>query len=345
MLADYDYIFQSYDPLVKELNELFALEAEGDTAPAAAPAGDTAAGTPTENTNVKDLNVNAKQQAKKDSNENPNATAENKKKKDENFFDTIDKYIDKIIKALTTLTTKLSNRLAYSLNADAGFEKALIKQENTVKPLDNVTVTTFEYKLTDSMNKQVKQFLDTTKSVMEWFSKAPSPSSNTTTSNNADLIQNIERSSKGDAWEHIIQSISIIPKDKNITSPEKFSEYLIQEFRGDKKRLNFPGGANISKYRNISLSTKTYSPMIKNWIESAKKIKDAASQFDSKHKLNTSQMSPTEDEKYKEKIRRNIGLVANLFTGYSRIANQYFEMRLEYSRNYQIILRNFYGFN
>jgi len=353
MLSEYDYISQPYDSILKEVYNTLALEAEGDSAPAATATvqttqatTDNTGGTPTNNTNVKDLNVNAKQQAKKDSNSDPNATAENKKKKDENFFNSIDKFIDKIIKALTVLTTKLSNRLSYSLNSDASFEKALNAQMTKVKPLDNVTVTTFEYHLDGTINKQITAFLNTVRSVMEWEAKAPAQSTNTapSTASNADLIQNIERSSNDDAWLQIFQSIPIIPKDKNITNPDKFADYLIKEFRKDKVRMNFKGGANIPKYRAIATSMKQYSTNIKNWIESAKKIKEGAEKFDSKHKMNTSQLSPQDDLEYKEKIKKRIGLVANLFSGYSRITNQYFEMRLEYSRNYQIILKAFYGF-
>ena len=122
-----------------------------------------------------------------------------------------------------------------------------------------------------------------------------------------------------------------------IDSIPLFIKYLVTRYRGEKKEFLYRD-TQLQQIEANALSTKELAGRCNGYMKSAQdaymKIKTL------EHKISRT----SSDEKELNLIASNAAKAATLYNAYATLVHSYYELKLEQSLNYRIILRKFYQF-
>lgn len=252
-----------------------------------------------------------------------------------NLFNRVLERVKKLIKKIGAmfdeLKRKLMNRLRLLDETDKGFFSIYKKRKSMVKPLSSVKVISYEYN-----NQVLDRILNTMLSeTAACFDKLRAIEG--TTNGNA-RISEIINAPQGKMVEVLIAPYAKNAKDGQPTSIPELVKYLVTQYRGEKKEIVYQEADISSKLEPAAMSTKdlanTCNGFLKKAQEAYNKVKPMEYQI-GKNKT---------DEKVLKLIASNTAKAATLYNAYSAMVHAYYELKLEQSLNYRIILKKFYQF-
>lgn len=237
--------------------------------------------------------------------------------------------IKKIGEILSGLKLKIQNRLRTLMETDKGFYKLYYKRKSMIKPYKNISVISYKYNnaaIEQPLNKvfsEILMCLDKLRAVEG-------------TSNTNERISTILESGTGNIIETLLEPYV---KDSDIpvkTIPD-FIKYLVQKFRGEKKELVY-SDTQLGAIEANALSTKSISDMCNKYL------KDAQGAYDKIRALEYQISRTSSDDKVISLISANAAKASVLYNAYSALVSAYYELKVEESLNYRIILKRFYQF-
>ena len=347
--ADYNSIIYAYEAMAAEIDEIAngdlrpAMEADtpapaaGATTTAAATANGaatpTGASTPNTTTGRGTTNAGANKpdeiNAKKavtDTVKPEEKSNANKMSKYQKAVTKLKEFIKKIGALLENLRRTLTNRFKLMIESDRGFQKLYIRQKQTIKPYDRVSVINYAYdnaKLEQPM-KGLMNDMKNTLSALTMTNPGSTPSGR---------VSEILEAEQGHMLEALFKPYTRDAKDP-ILSGAEFVKYMVNSYRGEKAERIYSSDQLGAIERN-AMSSREISNQCNAYL------RDCEALF---HKVRAmeNQLSPQAEEKEIEMVQRNAQKASVLYNTYNAIVHMYYEVRLEQSMNYRIILKKFY---
>ena len=244
------------------------------------------------------------------------------------IIERVKKLIRVIISAFDAMKRKLSNRLRLMMESDKGFYTLYYKNKSMIKPLKNVQVISYQYidqVLDGPMNKLLSEIVLTLDKLRAIEG----------TSNNNARISDIIAAPQEKTLEVLFSPY--IDKGQQISSASEFIKYIVGRYRGEKKTIVY-NDTQLPQIEARALSTKKLSAIFNGYLrtagEAANKVKVLENQI-RRH---------SQSEKEINIIAKNAAKASMLYNTYSALVHAYYEIKLEQSLNYRIILKKFYQF-
>ncbi len=235
--------------------------------------------------------------------------------------------IKKIGEMLSSLMRKVQNRLRLLNETDKGFFNMYYKRKSMVKPYKAVKVITYTYnnsilsntleRLVPEINLCLKKF-----KLMEG------------TTNNNGRVSDIISSNSKEMLEKLYEPYC---KGTKVSNTQEFIKYIVSQFRGEKKELVYKE-SDLPKIEQYALSTKQISTKCNNYIKIAQESYNEIKAIEYVVGKNS------KDTKVLQLISNNTMKAATLYNALTTIIKAYYELCLEQSLNYRIILKKFYQF-
>ena len=237
--------------------------------------------------------------------------------------------IRKISNMFNQLSRKLSNRLRLMAQTDKGFYSLYNKRKAMVKPHPSIQVITYQYR-NDVLDRPIQKLMDETVACLDKLRAANG------TVNGSSRISEILNASQGKIIEVLLAPYA---KDSDIpvTTIDGYVKYLVKAYRGEKKEIVYRD-TQLGEIEKYALSTNEIANRSNQYLSKAKEAY-------SKLKGLEYQISRTSasDEVIKL-VAANASKAAVLYNAFSALIHAYYELKLEQSLNYRIILRKFYQF-
>ena len=237
--------------------------------------------------------------------------------------------IKKIFSMFESLKRKLSNRFRLLGETDKGFFNMYYRRKSMVKPYKNVKVISYEYnnqfldRRADKLMSEITGCLDKLRAIKG------------TTNINARLSE-IITAPQGKVIE-VLLSPYIESGDAPVTTMESFIKYIVSKYRGDKKEIVY-NDTQLPQIEANALSTKAIASKCNNYLNSAQESYNKLKTLE--HQISRT----TDDEKVTKLISSNAAKAATLYNAYTTFLSAFYELKLEQSLNYRIILKKFYQF-
>lgn len=245
------------------------------------------------------------------------------------LIEQVKKLIQKILGMYDSFKRKLTNRLRLLGETDKGFYNLYYKKKSMIKPYKNVKVITYEYKnqmLTNQMEKilsEITMCLDKLRAIKG------------TTNSNA-RISEILNAPKGETITVLLEPY-VDSSDIKVDSMSSYIKYLVSKYRGNKKEIVFTG-SQLPIIEANALSTKAIADKCNAYLKSAQvsynKLKELEYQIS----------RTSANEEVNKLVMSNTSKAAMIYNAYVTLVEAYYELRLEQSLNYRIILKKFYQF-
>ena len=237
--------------------------------------------------------------------------------------------IKKIGEILSALKLKMQNRLRTLLETDKGFYKLYYKRKSMIKPYKNVRVISYKYNNAAIEQPMYKVFGE----ILLCLDKLRAVEG---TTNMNQRISAILESGNGKIIETLLEPYVKSSEIPVRTIPD-FIKYLVQQFRGEKQELVY-SDTQLGAIEANALSTKDISDKCNKYL------KDAQSAYDKIRTLEYQIGKSASDEKVISLISANAAKASILYNAYSALVSALYELKVEESLNYRIILKKFYQF-
>jgi hypothetical protein len=122
-----------------------------------------------------------------------------------------------------------------------------------------------------------------------------------------------------------------------VVSIGDFVKYLVEKYRGEKKELIYRD-TQLPQIEANALSAKELGRKCDGYLKKAQEAYNKLKTLEYQISRNTN------DDKIVKLVTANAGKAATLYNAYDALINAYYELKLEQSRNYRIILKKFYQF-
>ena len=113
--------------------------------------------------------------------------------------------------------------------------------------------------------------------------------------------------------------------------------YIVGKYRGDKKELVYKD-TEIPRIEQLAVKTEKIRTKCNSYLNTAKESYNQVKSL--RYLINRN----SGNEKVIKLITSNTAKAAELYNAYSALISTYFELKLEESLNYRLILRKFYQF-
>lgn len=238
-------------------------------------------------------------------------------------------FIRKIGEIFEGLKRKLSNRLRTLAETDKGFYSLYYKRKSMVKPYQKVRVISYQYN-NSAMDQPIEKIMNETVRCLEKLRAIEG------TSNGDSRISEIINANQGNVIEVLLAPYA---KDSDIpvTSVPEFIRYIVSKFRGEKKELVY-SDTQLNNIEANALSTKELASKCNGYLNAAQQAFNKIKGLE--YQINRSSADP----KVANLVATNAAKAATLYNAYSALINAYYELKLEQSLNYRIILKKFYQF-
>jgi len=237
--------------------------------------------------------------------------------------------IKKIFEIFDSLKRKLSNRLRLLAETDKGFFNLYYRRKSMIKPYDRVKVITYQYN-DNFLDMRIEKIMSETITCLDKLRAV-----NGTTNGNS-RISEIINAPQGKTIE-VLLSPYIDSGDAPINTIPNFVKYIVSKYRGDKKEIIF-NNSQLPQIEAGALSTKQIANKCNSYLESAQssynKIKTLEQQI---------RRTSESDEEIKL-VMSNASKAATIYNAYSALLQAYYELKIEQSLNYRVILKKFYQF-
>ncbi len=237
--------------------------------------------------------------------------------------------IKKIGAMFEGLKRKLTNRLRIMSQTDKGFANLYNKRKSMIKPYKNVRIISYQYNnkiLEDTIQNILKETLIC-------FDKLRVIKG--TTNNNA-RISEILDTSNGKIVEVLLQ-----PYTKDADTPMNtvplFIRYIVDKYRGEKKELVYVD-TQLSQIESNALSTQAIANRCNGYLREAQEAYNKLKSLE--YQINRTSTDP----EVTKLVASNAAKAATLYNAFTALINAYYELKLEQSLNYRIILKKFYQF-
>ena len=344
--ADYNSIIYAYEAFEKELWEIDgydpAVEAEtgggsgtvGATTAAAATGTSTQTST-TSGTASAATGLNANGSKPDEINAKAAATSQVKPqeqdsaKKQEKFqkaLEAVRNFMKKIATLLQQAKRWIESRIRAMQGNDRSFQNQYEKQRQLVKPHHEVVVINYSYnnaKLEDPMKGLMKDMQDCLRTLA--FTNGAT--------NASGRVSEIINAPQGKMLEKLFEPYSRNAQDP-VTSATLFIRHLLIEYRGEKAERKY-NESQIPAIEKNAMATADITGRCQAYLNDCTRLFNNVKQLEK-------QLTPNTDEKVITMVKENARKAAVLYNSYSSLIHMYFEVRLEQSMNYRIILKRFY---
>lgn len=339
MKAEYNsllYAYESnYNEILSILNYDIALEAEGgpttpqssNPAPTStsstASTGNKAPGADRQSAQT----ANNSKLATSNTSKNP-SQAESQVNKIANankIRDKIRKLLEQIGQIIRNFSLKLQNRIRLLNQTDKGFAKMYYSRKAMVKPYEQTKVISYAYN-NSFIDSIINKLMGEISSSLDKLRLAG-------TSNASGRISEIVSANQS---EIIKVLISPYVKNDSIDTIPRFTKYITDNFRGEKKELVYRA-AQLPLIEKYALSTKDVITRCEVYQKSVTASYNRIKNIEY-------QIRRSDDTQLQNMMVQNITKATLLFNAYTTILHLYFELKLEESLNYRELLKRFYQF-
>ena len=354
--ADYNtliYSFEAFERIIEEIdNELSpAFEADNTqtagsgvtnptSAPAAAstvttstPTGTSAAATGQNANGTKPTEINAKAAVTKSVNdadptkEKKKETPGEKEEKKTKIIEAIKKFIRIIGEILDKFQRWFMNRLRAFSGLDRAFFQAYNRQKGLVKPLNQIEVISYSY-FNERLETIIKGFVADVRNCLKALSFV-----NESSVNPNPRVSEIINAEQGQMIPTLLK-----PYIKNyqyeVTNATSFIKYLVTYYRGSKEKRTYHQ-TDIPAIERNAISNTAIRQACTGYLNSARGDYNTLKALESKIPAGT-------DDKTVKFIKENLRKASVIFNTFCAVIKGYYELRVEQSMNYRIILKKFY---
>lgn len=238
--------------------------------------------------------------------------------------------IKKIGDMFEALRRKLSNRLRLLGETDKGFAKLYYKQKSMIKPYKTIKVVSYAY-INQVLDAPIDKLLRETSMCLDKLRAIEG------TTNGSSRISDILNAPQGKIIEVLLEPYVDGNSKGTISSINDFIKYLVEKYRGEKKELVYHD-TQLPQIESIALSTKDLSAKCNTYLKSAQEAYNKLKVLEYQVSRNST------DEKVIKLVTANAAKAATLYNAFSALIHSYYELKLEQSLNYRIILKKFYQF-
>lgn len=260
------------------------------------------------------------------SNANLNNT-ENSPANTNRIMDMIKKVIDNLMSLVKKAMLTLRNRLKKVMMTDQGYKAKLRERERSVKPLQSVKITSYQY-LDEYLNTFTARLKTTVNRLLTEIERCSDPK------NPVPPKDKILQLSQDKVVSGMLQEVT---KKEDITEVNALFAHLQKMYRGDKRETVY----RASDLPNIMKLAEEY-PAIQAQLT---KHLDDASRFVNRMEAHSKLLrsSGITDAQRKDFLTNN-NKATKIFNAYKSILEYVFELRVEKAMNYRIIVQKFYQF-
>ena len=323
---DYQLILDSYQEMVALEHELcgndtdIALEAEGSEG-SSTQAADNVINTGNPNNSQSKDGTGFRNTGDKVS-----SLADKAKNLASNIGEVIQKLIEHIKMMIDKAIMILKNRLKKMMMTDQGFKNKLRERERTIKPIPSLNITSYRYLDTflNSMIAKLKQNVDKSLATILKSSDV----------HKMTPLEGYLGKSPSEVVPAILQEVS--GKSDIATVPE-FVNYLQTMYRGKKmtttyREADLPNLIKMAEdHREINLQISKYLVEGNTFLQN---IKTRATAF----------KNLSVDENIRKEFKNNVQKASAIFSAYHSILSYIYELKVEKSINYRVIVQKFYRF-
>lgn len=238
--------------------------------------------------------------------------------------------IRKIGEIFQSLSRKLTNRLRLLGQTDKGFSKLYYKRKSMIKPYKSVQVISYAY-VNQVLDRPMEKIIQETLMCLDKLRAVEG------TTNSNSRVSEIINAPQGKIIEVLLEPYVDSQSKGNVATVKDFIRYMVEKYRGDKKEIIYHD-TQIPQIESNALSTKALATWCNKYIISAKEAYTKLKTLEYQVSRNST------DEKVVKLVTSNAGKAATLYNGLSALIHAYYELKLEQSLNYRIILRKFYQF-
>ena len=122
--------------------------------------------------------------------------------------------------------------------------------------------------------------------------------------------------------------------DNPVTSGPEFIRYMVNLYRGPKEERTYQS-SQLNAIEQNAMTTGQIQGRCNQYVKECQEIYNRIRNL-------PKQLNPDTDEKTVTLVKENARKAAVLYNAYNSIIHMYFEVKLEQSMNYRIILKKFY---
>ena len=238
--------------------------------------------------------------------------------------------IKKIGQIFEALKRKLSNRLRLLGETDKGFYKLYYKRKSMIKPYPNVRLVSYTYN-NQVLDRPIEKLMQETTLCLDKLRAIEG------TTNSNSRISEIINAPQGKIIEVLLEPYVDSNSKGAIASINDFIKYLVEKYRGEKKELVYRD-TQLPQIEASALSTKDIASKCNSYLSSAQEAYNKLKVLEYQVSRNST------DEKVVKLVTANAAKAATLYNAFSALIHAYYELKLEQSLNYRIILKKFYQF-
>lgn len=243
----------------------------------------------------------------------------------------VSKLVQKITDIIGQFIQKVSSRLKLFLETDKGFTDKYLKQKSIAKPLQNVKVMSYTYNANVLNQIMTKITADISHALTSLATYAQTGAQNFSARDREILGEGAKLNYAG--------LFGAYTKDPNVTSPADFVKWTITKFRGEKKNIMY-NVSQIATIEQLARNSKELRVLSSDHITKARLLLNRIKAFtDRAKRLARAQGIGKEGI---QQLLDNVNKATKLFNIYASICNAYYEMQLEMTLNYRVILKKFY---
>lgn len=347
--ADYNSIIYDYLAIEAEIAQIdadsyeAAMEADGPTGATTTTTTTTTVtqgtGAPTQGARAqvtgtgdngqKAAEINASAAAKSAVKDQPTDANKNVEKvtKFQKAVTAVKEFIKKIGDILENIKRWIQNRLRSLMVNDRSFNNQYQQRKRMVKPLDTVTVVNYGYE-----NNKLERPFRGLMGDLEATLRALSLANATEPTGRASEIINAPQ---GEMLKVLFKPYSD-GAETEVSSAPLMVKHLVNTYRSEKRERTYQQ-SDIPAIERNAMSTAEIRNRCNSYINSCTQLYTAIRNLEK-------ELRPDADEKVISTVRENARKASVLYNTYNSMVHAYFELRLEQSMNYRIILKRFYQF-
>jgi hypothetical protein len=337
--ADYNSIIYDYLAIESDIASIDAKYSFSPAMEADVPTGGTTAAattvptqgaraqlTGTNDNGQKAAEINAKNAVK--SAVKDNLTDKNPAEKLSKFqkaLSAVKEFLKKIADILDNVKRWIQNRIRSLVNNDRSFNNQYQQRKRLVKPLDEVTVVNYAY-TNNNLERPIKGLMQDIESCLRTLSM-------TTGGGPTGRVSDIINAPQGEMLKVLFKPYTQ-GAETEVSSAPNMTKYLVANYRTDKRERTYRQ-TDIPAIERNAMNTSEISNRCNSYINTCTQLYGSIRNLEK-------ELRPDADEKQISTIRENARKAAVLYNTYNSIIHSYFELRLEASMNYRIILKKFY---
>lgn len=237
--------------------------------------------------------------------------------------------IKKIGSIFEQLSRKLSNRLRIMSQTDKGFTSLYRKRKAMVKPYKSVQVISYQYH-NEVLDRPIQKLMDETVECLDKLRAVKG------TVNGSSRISEIINASQGKIIE-VLVSPYVKDSDIPVTTMDAFIKYLVQNYRGEKKEIVYRD-TQLADIERSALSSQEIANISNQYLNKAREAYNKLKSLE--HQISRT----STDNEVTKMVASNAAKAAVLYNAFSALIHAYYELKLEQTLNYRIILKKFYQF-